>query len=286
VSELASRDIIDRIMSSPVPDKARLSNPVAAVGVRKKKTRNQQITLSHLLNESDEVIGSVKEWTARTLLDYFAAKFQDKTDRNYKRIYQADGPYFTQMMRFMASNGLNKSEWTKHFIDWCFDHYKEITRKHNSFAPVYMLSYLNRFYQEIVMPKVEDDTIERDHHDLSLVEEVAEAEKEGKVAEIFGKFGIPVAATYFVKQRGYSEDFVDKAVRKRLESLKEKGQVGAQQIERMFQMSVLNSPYPDDFAFLDWRNRFKEYAKPSSECAWWRESDYKGKPLPKYKALL
>ena len=48
----------------------------------------------------------------------------------------------------------------------------------------------------------------------------------------------------------------------------------------------MKSPYPEEFNFLDWREKYKTITSQFAKENWWRDSDYKGKPLSEYNKLI
>ncbi len=52
--------------------------------------------------------------------------YKEKTGGYYKKTYAADNAIFAEIGKFFSSNGLQKQEWTKKFVDWCFDNQSKI----------------------------------------------------------------------------------------------------------------------------------------------------------------
>ena len=271
--------IIERILTEPVPDEGHLQHPI-----QPKKRKTGQLTLEELTAKS-EFPEEILIWTTRTMVDYFARRYQEVTGGNYRKIYRADQITFQELFKWMSSNGLEPKEWTKNLIDWSFGHFDSIRAKYGYFTPTAMQRMTNYWYQDVVLPSVEEGKVERNLHDTSLLEELQEADAAGKATEMFVRFGIPVTMTYILQVRDYPEDRALQAVNARLQSLLDGGAEEHEVLRRILQASVIGSPYPDTFSHRDWRETFAHYCASFHKEVWWRDADYKGRPLPKYHAL-
>ena len=109
------RSIIDRILTSPIPAEGQLLHPIQP---KKREKKDGQITLGDV--GATKTRTAVEDWNTKDFVDYFANKFQEVTGGNYRRVYRADGTAFQEMLRFFGSNGVEKNEWTKKFVDWSF----------------------------------------------------------------------------------------------------------------------------------------------------------------------
>jgi hypothetical protein len=186
----------------------------------------------------------------------------------------------------MRSNGLESHEWTKQAIEWGFRKREHIKRKRGAFTPHEILSMINYFVQEEVLPKAETGAVVREMGDTSLLDEITQAMDNGKERQVFVDFGIPVTATYMVRIKGFSASVVEAGIRKLLQMLAAGGAIEREKLARIFQSSVVGSAYPDGFALLDWRDKFRSEVALYINEDWYRSSDYNCKPLPKYYALL
>lgn len=277
----ATQELINRIMNEGVPAAGQLIHPLNAAKNEKKKQMN--------LNDVKKNVGfpsDVKAWTPKLFVDYFAQRYQEVTGANYRRVYKADIKLIQDMGDFLVSNGLERNMWTKKLLDWAMKHREEIVRLEGHFTPQEILRRINHFYQEQVLPQVEQGDIIRDTHDTILLEEIQKADADGRTTEIFNRFGIPVSATYFVKTKGFKEETVIKAVEERIKTLSSGSASDKEDLYKMLHASIVGSPYPSEFYCLDWRDKFSSYIKEHKKETWWRTNDYKGKPLPKYYSLI
>jgi len=271
-----AQDIINRILTSPIPNEGHLTHPIQS----QKRTRTGQTTMGDV--KVDKQVKSIEQWGTKEFVDYFATKFQDVTGGNYRRAYRADGMAFQEMMSFFASNGIPKNEWTKKFVDWAFVKRELIKRRYNYFTPHTILNVINYFYQDEILPLVEVNNIERDVSD-SILNELESEFKAGKNIEVFVKYGIPITATYMIHKCGADPSALEDILRKRIEILM---QTDRKEAKKVFLKSIINSPYPSQFDFLDWRDTYGDIVKKFENESWWRANDYRGTPLKTYKELL
>ena len=272
--------IVARIMSKPVPKQSELSNPFASNKRRKKILLNPEEKADNTL--PDDVL----LWSVKSFVDYFADTYKEKTGGYYKKTYSADNSIFTEIGKFFTSNGLQKQEWTKKFIDWCFENQAYIIGKSGYLLPTSIINYLNHFYQQEVMPKVEEDTIDRSYFESSLLEEIIQVDKDSKASHLFYRFGIPIATTYFLQVKGIKEETVAKGLDFLLNSLSNGDAEQKNTLSVICERSVMKSPYPQEFNYLDWRERYSKISSQYKKENWWRDNDFKGKPLSEYNKLI
>lgn len=278
----ATTEVVQNVMSQFIPPEGQLINPFKA-----KKRENKQVTLHDLLDKkaTNTLSKDPNQWTNKQMVEYFARAYQTATGGNYKVTYVSDVPIIKSIGDFMASNGLQRNEWTKNLIDWSLEHSEDIKKRYGYITLNSVFNAINLFYQSVVLPRVEEDTVERDILDTSLLEEIKQAEAAGKATEIFARYGLPVTITYLHCIKGYALDKIIKATEDRLEALSKGSAADREIIQRIMTSSVIGSPYPPTFFGIDWRQKFSTYCKQFHSETWWRQEDYKGKPLPKYKLI-
>jgi len=270
------RDIINRILTSPIPENGQLLHPIQA----QKRKKDGQLKLDDVPTTKERK--TIEDWNPKDFVDYFANKFQEVTGGNYRRVYRADGTAFQEMLRFFGSNGLEKNEWTKKFIDWSFSKRDVIKRKFGYFDPHTILRVINYYYQDEILPLIDGNKIQRDE-ESSLLDELTEAFSSGKDIEVFEQFGIPITATYMIHIRHVNRDRLIEAIRQRLLILMQSNRGDAKKI---FLKSIINSTYRTDFELLDWRDLYSDILKTFEAESWWRDNDYRGVPLKKYKEIV
>jgi hypothetical protein len=280
VKQSLADDIIKKIMSQAVPSKGELIHPLSNEKVKK---GSKQVTLTDAKNANMPT--DVNLWTPKHFVDYFAKRYQEVTGANYRKIYNVEIGTFVKIGDFLVSNGLDRNLWTKKFIDWAFKHKDDITHKEGHFTPQEILRQINYFYQQEILPMVEEDEIVRDTQDTLLLEEIQLVDSEGKSIDIFIKFGIPTTTTYYAKIKGIDITTIEEATLKMIKRLSIGGSMEKKQLENILHASVIGSPYPPEFLGLDWREKIAQDIKIYTKEPWWRREDYKGKPLSKYNSL-
>jgi hypothetical protein len=274
----APQALIEKIMLTPVPSKGQLINPV------KSSSKTRQVSISDFKSNKN-LPDNINDWQPKHFAIYFADKFKEKTNSNYHVNYRSDIPPISVVIKRMKSQGLNANEFTRKYIDWVFDNFIRIKKRVTIIAPATLPGFTNEFYQSIIMPMVEKQEVIRNTNDASLLDEINEAYNEGKVGEIFVRFGIPVAATYFVRKRNVKTAEIIVALEERFAKLANNNIAGKEQLSSILIASILGSPYPNDFELLEWRDLFEKYTEKFHFEDWWRDNDYKGKPLDKYNIL-
>jgi len=277
--------IMERIIAEPIPEKGRLSNPVT-------KTSRKQISLTDLdidvkpsrSNRNPDL----QTWNSRQFVDFFAECYQEVLGAFYRKGYKSDCVVFQDIMNFFHSNGLPKGEWTHKFINWSFEptNRNRIVRTRGYITPTDIRAFLNHFYQETVMPQVEAGEVERITTDTSLIDQITKAMNEGRERQVFVDFGIPVTATYMVKIKKFKVEIVQQAITQLLTNLSKGDLADREKLHKILHASIVGSPYPAEFELLNWRDRFDQIVKPYHKEDWWRDVDYKAKPMPKYLAFL
>lgn len=273
--------LVTSVMSIEVPPEGQLVNPFKPV----RKT-NKQVTLDELINKRGpvELPKDVSTWTSKNFATHFARSYHDHLGGNYKITFTSDLPIIKNIGDFFDSNGLNRNEWTKKLFDWSFNNYDQIVKKFNYFTLLSVFNSINYFYQDEVLPQVESGSIERNSQDNSLLDEIESLQaNKVKPTEIFARFGIPITVTYLNKVKGYDIEKIVNSLNVRFADNKS---TDIEILERIFNSSIINSPYPEEFLMLNWRSEFKSLTNFYRTESWWRDKDYSGKPLDKYFTLL
>ena len=276
----AVHKIVMNVMSADVPPEGQLINPF-----KPKRKSTKQITLDEMLTKKgpSELPENVQDWNNKHFVTYFARKYQSYIGGNYKITFTSDLPIIKQIGDFFTSNGLDKNEFTKKLFDWSFDNQEQIIKKFNYLTLMSVFNSINYFYQDEVLPKIETGVVIRAIDDSSLVKEIDELQDKVKATELFARFGIPITTTYLVNVKGYDESKVISSLNVRFADCNGSD---TEILERIFNSSIINSPYPEEFLLLDWRNKFDRLTNFFKTESWWRDKDYKGTPLSKYSSLL
>ena len=255
-------DFVKGIYMQHVPLQTELSNPFQA----NKRQRKKPVVKT--LKEAPE---ELKDWTAKNFTDYFFNEYKKAFNGVYRVTYTSDNKIINIIADFMEDNQLDKNEWTKKFIDWCFLNKTVIMQRSGHFLLIEFPHYLNRYYQDVIKTNSSTPLID-------IYDEVRSLAKLGRSKELFSKYGIPIVCTYYAHTNNISkEDFVS-GLNQLFETLSKGNAAEKKLISDTFQKSVSRSPYLPEFDLLDWREIFVKYTAKYKEETWWRDEDYPGKP--------
>lgn len=263
-------EMVMSIYSKPVPSQSELSNPFAANKRRRKPS---------LVDKADKTLPeSVEDWSSKNFVDYFAEEYFKIFKGKYKITYASDNKLINEIFDFMEDNKLAKQTYTKKFLDWCFLNNAVLVQTTGSFLLMNLRKFLNKFYQDVVLTSANISLID-------IFAEVKDLDDKGRSKEILSKYGIPIAATYFIHHKDINFDNVVSGFTKLFEKL----ETGTAEEKKIFsdimQKSISRSPYIPEFALLNWRDEFKIVQKLKKE-SWWRDEDYPGEPRFKYDRFL
>jgi len=255
-------DFVKGIYMQHVPLQSELVNPFQA----NKRQRKKPVVKA--LKEAPE---DLKDWTAKHFTDYFFSEYKKAFDGVYRVTYTSDNKIINIIADFMEDNKLDKNEWTKKFIDWCFVNKTIIMQRSGHFLLMEFPHYLNRYYQDVINTNSSAPLID-------IYDEVKQLAKLGRSKELFSKFGIPVVCTYYANTQNISkEDFIS-GLNQLFATLSKGNAEEKKLIADTFQKSVSRSPYLPEFEMLDWREIFVKYTAKYKEETWWRDEDYPGNP--------
>ena len=263
-------DFVKGIYMQHVPLQTELVNPFQA----NKRQRKKPIVKT--LKEAPE---DLKDWTAKNFTDYFLNEYKKAFDGIYRVTYTSDNKIINIIADFMEDNKLDKNEWTKKFIDWCFINKTVIMQRSGFFLLMEFPHYLNRYYQDAINTNSTAPLID-------IYDEVRNLAKLGRSKELFSKYGIPVVCTYYANTQKISkEDFIS-GLNQLFLTLSKGNAEEKKLIADTFQKSVSRSPYLPEFDLLDWREIFVKYTAKYKEETWWRDEDYPGNPRFQFNKFL
>ncbi len=255
-------DFVKGIYMQHVPLQTELVNPFQA----NKRQRKKPVVKT--LKEAPE---ELKDWTAKNFTDYFFNEYKRVFNGVYRVTYTSDNKIINIIADFMEDNQLDKNEWTKKFIDWCFINKTVIMQRSGHFLLIEFPHYLNRYYQDVINTNSSTPLI-------AIYDEVSSLAKLGRSKELFSKYGIPIVCTYYAHTHNISkEDFVS-GLNQLFETLSKGNAAEKKLIADTFQKSISRSPYLPEFDLLDWREIFVKFTAKYKEETWWRDEDYPGKP--------
>jgi hypothetical protein len=180
----------------------------------------------------------------------------------------------------MDENLLEKNEWTKKFIDWSYLNKDSLIQKCGFFLLPNLRQFLNRFYQEVAISSNQNQKL------IDIYDEVVDLDKKGRSKEIYSKYGIPIASTYFSNKRNIPNNSIISGLEQLFSNLSTGTQEQKQLLADIFQKSISRSPYLEDFVLLDWREQFKDFLEKYKEEPWYREEDYPGSPRFEFEKFL
>jgi hypothetical protein len=263
-------EYVKSIYMQRVPLQTELTNPFQANKRQKKKP---------VTRATKEAPAELKDWSAKHFTDYFFTEYKKTFDGVYRVTYTSDNKIINIIFEFMEDNNLDKNESTMKFIDWCFLNRSLIMQRSGHFLLSEFPNFLNRYYQDTINTSTTSNL-------LDIYNDVKGLAKMGRSKELFAKFGIPVACTYFCKEHNISrQDFID-GLEKLFASLAKGTLEEKKLIADTFQKSISRSPYLPDFQLLDWREVFSKFTAKYKEETWWREEDYPGNPRYRYDKFL
>jgi hypothetical protein len=264
-------DFVKGIFSQHIPLQSELSNPFNVNKRHKKRTS--------IVRKGMELPEDLNDWSSRNFSDYFALEYKKAFDGTYKITYTSDNRIINIILEFMIDNGLEKNEWAKKFIDWCYINKTLILQKSGHFLLPETINLLNRFYQDVI----------NTNGSVSLLDfypDVKILASDGKSKELFSKYGIPIGCTYYATYKKIS----DEQLLSGLENLFTQLSTGSVQEKKLLgdivQKSISRSPYPENFKVLDWREIFSKRISKFKAEPWWRSEDYPGQPRFKVEKFL
>jgi hypothetical protein len=265
-------ELIHKIYAQPVPLKSELSNPFAA-NRRKRKTIDTRL-------ESDVLDADVSKWETRDFCKYFAQEYKAHIGGTYKITYTSDQMVVREIFDFMEDNKLPKNEDCKKFIDWCFQNKNIIIQQTGYLMPSTIRHFLNRYYQDSIVPQ------HSSNYKIDIYDELAILDKTGKHRELYSKFGIPIASTYFINKKNIPEEAVIDNLHLLFDTLASGNSEQKQFLTNIIQKSINRSPYIPEMNLLNWRGVFEDILVKYKSEKWWREEDYIGSPRFDFKKLI
>ncbi len=131
---------------------------------------------------------------------------------------------------------------------------------------------MNYFMQEKVLNQ--RDT----NRTINIFDDVQKLASQGKTREVFAKFGIPIAATYFSKHKSINEKDMIAGINLLVDTLIKGDTEQKNMLVEIVNKSIDRSPYPESFHLVNWRDKFPILAENFNKESWWKDKDYSGKP--------
>ena len=260
------------IYNTPVPLQSELTNPF------KPKSRGKRSSLLPKSIQEGDV--DYLKWNSRDFVDYFSIEYKKILGGIYKKTYASDCSFMNEIIEFMDANELDKNEWTKKFIDWCFLNKDYITSTTGSFLLSTIKKQLNSFYQQVIAENKKSRPV------IDIYDELVDMIDKGKTKEVLAIYGIPIVSTYVHNFKNVSDANVKAGLRKLFISLIEGDADTQKLLTKIVQRSINRSPYPELFTLTDWREEYPELVELFKNELWWKDVDYNGSFQYKYDRFL
>lgn len=265
-------EIVKSIHLMEVPLQSEIKNPFDS-NTRKKS----KIVTKRSFSEIPE---NIEDWNSKDFVNYFAQCYKQHFNGIYKKTYYSDCSKINEFLEFMDANELNKIEWTKKFLDWCFENNDFIYKSTNTFTLGALRKYLNTFYQQVIYKESKSNVA------VDIYDEVKEAIENGKTKEVLAIYGIPIVATYFINHKNIEQSKIKSGLKILFDNLIKGDLEELSLLNKITQRSISRSPYPQNFELLNWRIEFPKLKNKYKKELWWRDSDYNGNLQYKYDRFL
>lgn len=264
--------MVMNIYNLGVPSKSEIANPFSA---NKRKSKSALVE-----KQKKELSDDISLWNSKSFVDYFSQQYKNNFGGIYKKTYSNECSVVNEIIEFMDANELDKNEWTKKFIDWCFVNKDFILNQTSTFILNNLKKYLNTFYQqEIYSSKSLKPAI-------CIFDELVKSVENGKTKEILSIYGIPIVATYFINHKNISVENIISGLNMLFNTLLQGSNEEIQLLTKIVQRSINRSPYPEYFHLIDWRSEFPSLVNKYKNETWWRDSDYTGNSQFKFERLM
>ena len=252
------------IYKKPVPLQSEIANPFSA----NKRQRKKKISV----DSNHELPEDVQDWNTRNFVDFYAEQYFSFFKAIYKKTYASDCTVISEIFTFFEQNNQDKLQRTKEYIEWAFINNTYVTKTSGVFLLTSLRGFMNYFMQEKILNQ-------RDvNRTINVYEDVHKLASQGKTKEVFAKFGIPIAATYFTNKKEINDKDMIAGIKLLIETLTQGDSEQKNMLIEIVNKSIDRSPYPESFKLTNWREKFPVLAEQFNKESWWKDRDYSGKP--------
>jgi hypothetical protein len=252
------------IYKKPVPLQSEIANPFSA----NKRQRKKKITV----DSNHELPEDVQDWNTRNFVDFYAEQYFSFFKAIYKKTYASDCTVISEIFTFFEQNNQDKLQRTKEYIEWAFINNSYVTKTSGVFLLTSLRGFMNYFMQEKILNQ-------RDvNRTINVYDDVHKLASQGKTKEVFAKFGIPIAATYFTNKKEINDKDMIAGIKLLIETLTQGDSEQKNMLIEIVNKSIDRSPYPESFKLINWREKFPVLAEQFNKESWWKDRDYSGKP--------
>ena len=252
------------IYKKPVPLQSEIANPFSA----NKRQRKKKISV----DSNHELPEDVQDWNTRNFVDFYAEQYFSFFKAIYKKTYASDCTVIYEIFTFFEQNNQDKLQRTKEYIEWAFINNTYVTKTSGVFLLTSLRGFMNYFMQEKILNQ-------RDvNRTINVYDDVHKLASQGKTKEVFAKFGIPIAATYFTNKKEINDKDMIAGIKLLIETLTQGDSEQKNMLIEIVNKSIDRSPYPESFKLTNWREKFPVLAEQFNKESWWKDRDYSGKP--------
>ena len=252
------------IYKKPVPLQSEIANPFSA----NKRQRKKKISV----DSNHELPEDVQDWNTRNFVDFYAEQYFSFFKAIYKKTYASDCTVISEIFTFFEQNNQDKLQRTKEYIEWAFINNTYVTKTSGVFLLTSLRGFMNYFMQEKILNQ-------RDvNRTINVYDDVHKLASQGTTKEVFAKFGIPIAATYFTNKKEINDKDMIAGIKLLIETLTQGDSEQKNMLIEIVNKSIDRSPYPESFKLTNWREKFPVLAEQFNKESWWKDRDYSGKP--------
>jgi hypothetical protein len=252
------------IYKKPVPLQSEIANPFSA----NKRQRKKKV----LVDSNHDLPENVQDWNTKHFVNFYAEQYFSFFKVLYKKTYASDCTVISEIFTFFEQNNQDKLQRTKEYIEWAFINNTYVTKTSGVFLLTSLRGFMNYFMQEKVLNQ-------RDvNRTINIYDDVDKLAAQGKTKEVYAKFGIPIASTYFTNKKEINEKDMLAGVKLLIETLIQGDSEQKNMLVEIVNKSIDRSPYPESFNLVNWREKFPVLAEQFNKESWWKDRDYSGKP--------
>jgi hypothetical protein len=236
----------------------------------------EDVVQKHSISEN------VEEWSSKDFVHWFVSNLHSKLNLPYIIEYSRDCAAIKRIKDQLLLIGYNEQLIIKSFLTWGMDNYSYIKQNNERFDLPTIGRFLNDFIQQELVSSDDINPVERML--TNIYKDVLDIvkHKEKAMTELLIHYGIPITGQCYIKT-GNGAEKINNGIANRLNYFLEND---IMKLEDVARRSIDYSPYPQVFAFIDWRERYKAVWVSVSKQRWWRNNDYGGKPAAEYNKFI
>lgn len=225
---------------------------------------------------SKKLPDDINLWSSKDFVHWFAQELQGQLNIPYIVEYSRDCSAIKKIKDQLLSVGITDQKIIKDFMSWSIKNYNRLKEDNNRFDIPVLNKFLNEFFQYV---DIIDDQRSIGFDILEKMENES-TDKKSAMVSLLKQFGIPLTVQFY-KYKGFEVEKIIDGIKTRLYRFAEKDLL---LLQNTIQNSIDFSPYPNWFAFLNWRDFFTDLIDvyKIKSMKWWRDIDYSGNPAIEY----